>query len=158
MLRLVAVVYLIAAIGSASGGDSAARVTSPAEVASETAACSAAVIGEVPAGARQPIRFLEYRGALDGAVRSKSGLWSVKLGAAIRGDEPVTVTVARRQQDNAALVYGSHVAALQVRFEPCEGQRSTGWAGSLKLVARKPVTVEIRVAGKRPTREVLLDL
>lgn len=157
MLRFGALIYIMAVIGTANVSGSERLGASLPEARFATATCSEAILGNPEAG-RGPIRFFDYARALEAAVKGDGGLWTVKLGAAVRGDAPVTVRVVPRQQGQAALHYGLGASASKVRFEPCPDHRtSTGWAGGVKLVERKPVTVEIRARGKKPIREVLLD-
>ena len=151
MLRLLATALVATPLVAAAAPPAAG-------VSVGVAGCVEAVSGNPPAG-RGPIKFFEYRGWAESAVEKPDGTWDVKMGAAVRGGDPVTVRVVPRHQDRAALVYGGRTPRSAVRFEPCaDHTRSTGWAGGVRLTKLRRFTVEIRMGDEAPIREVLLDL
>ena len=150
MLPVFALSLAIASIGTASPG-------SPAEAPSSVAECRAAVLGNPDLGHGR-MAFGEYPGWAEGLKPNRDGTWTVKMGAAVRGSRPVTVSVIPAHRHRAALIYGGHTSASQVRFEPCaDHARSTGWAGGVKVTERRPFRVEIRSPGRPPIRRALLD-
>jgi hypothetical protein len=151
MLRLLAVIA--AATPLATGATPTPAGSSPG-----VATCADAVLGnpDVPDG---PIEFFEYRGWGETAVKGSGRSWTVKMGAAVAGDQSVTVTVVPRDQHRARLDYGDGPPRRAVRFEPCRDHaRSTGWAGGVRLTELRRFTVEVKLKGEPPFREVLLNL
>lgn len=130
----------------------------PAEVASVTADCADAVVGNPDVGKGRLV-FAEYEGWAENIEQAENGSWNVKMGAVLRGRRDVVVRVIPSHQDRAALMYDRRRAASQVRFEPCrDHRRSTGWAGGVVLTRLRPFKVDVRMGPGEAKRRVLLDL
>jgi hypothetical protein len=87
------------------------------------------------------------------ATKLSNGNYSVKVGAAVEGDEPVTLRVPDAVRGTVGLVYGNakrrrqrrpSTALTQVTFRPCAGKPRSGYVGGLIFDGEpRAVTLEL---------------
>lgn len=95
----------------------------------------------------------------------KGGDLVSKLPVIIEGSSGATVWVPREERNRVALLFGKIRASepytiedghAQVRFEPCNGRKRTGFVGGLILRDRQKVAFRVRLNGAEQTETVTL--
>jgi hypothetical protein len=91
------------------------------------------------------------------ATKLSNGNYAVKAGAAVKGDEPVTLRVPDAVRGTVGLVYGDatrephrrpSTALTQVTFRPCADKPSSGYVGGLIFDGKsRAVTLEVTSNG-----------
>ena len=97
----------------------------------------------------------------------KGGDLVSKLPVIIEGSSGATVWVPREERDRVALFFGKIRAGepytiedghAQVRFEPCNGRKRTGFVGGLILRDRQKVALRVRLNGAEQTETITVGM
>lgn len=98
------------------------------------------------------------------ATKLSNGNYLVKAGAAVKGDEPVTLRVPDAVRGIVGLVHGDasrgrdrrpSTALTQVNFRPCAGKPRSGYVGGL-IFGGEPRAVTLEVLSNRTTEPLRL--
>lgn len=175
--RLIAfgVVVLIAAAGYMAyraiddeGGEPSSGDAPEALTAAEIATCREAGLPSPPESWRRQAAVAGSFG-LSGPARDfrdrlvvgelPNGELVTKLPAIVEGDAPATVRVPDRYRGRVGLGFGNlgtpdpiADARTIVRFEPCARRPRTGWPGGLVIADRRPIELEVEIAGEGGVR------
>ena len=98
------------------------------------------------------------------ATKLSNGNYLVKAGAAVEGDEPVTLRVPDAVRGTVGLVYGNasrgrhrrpSTAPVRVTFRPCAGKPRSGYVGGL-IFGGEPRAVTLEVTSNGTTEPLRL--